>query len=381
MKLSKYLPWAGVIASALLTSCSTTQHRADHSTAAQMSQIIEMNQRGELSDEQTLKVLAALKQNETATVPMKAVETAVAPDEEKETASGYQPEVVLSGRMRSVGSDTMDKLMELWADGFKVHHPGIRLYHQGRGSSTASPALTEGRSDFGPMSRKIKDKEVNAFSAKFGYEPTQLPVALDALAVYVHPSNPIAQSGMDFGQLDAVFSSTRKRGADADIVTWGQLGAEGEWSNAPIHVYSRNSASGTYGFFKDRVLKKGDYKKTNTELVGSAELVKAVELDKFGIGYSGIGYKTDAVATVPLSEKAGEEKVPAQGENAASGTYPLARFLYLTINKNPGEKAADLQREFITYVYSEEGQKLVTQDGFFPVGEKNAVANLQKVMQ
>ncbi len=288
----------------------------------------------------------------------------------------YTPRDAVVGRLRSIGSDTMDKLMQLWEEGFQKHHPSIRLYHEGKGSSTAPPALIEGRSDFGPMSRDIKSSEVEQFKAKFGYEPAQMRVAIDALAVYVHPDNPIVEQGLDFQQLDAIFSSTRNRGAKQDILTWGDLGLTGKWLNAPINVYSRNSASGTYGFFKDHVLKKGDYRKTNRELVGSEALVTSVGQDLYGIGYSGIGYKTSQVATVPLSEEPQAEKFPAEKEYAYSGKYPLARFLYLTVNIPPSGDTPIMQREFMTYVYSREGQSIVAQDGFYPLSPEIATEEL-----
>lgn len=283
-------------------------------------------------------------------------------------------------RLRSMGSDTMDNLMEYWGEAFRKHQPKVRVYHEGKGSGTATPALVEGRSDLGPMSRALKEAEIADFKAKYGYEPTQCRVAIDALAVYVHPSNPIARMGLDFEQLDAIFSKSRLRGHKEDIVTWGQLGLSGEWANAPIKLYSRNSASGTYGFFKNTVMtKKGEYKDNKTQLAGSSLLVNAVAKDKYGIGYSGIGYKTDAVATVALSAKPGEKKYPAESEYAYSGQYPLARFLYLTVACKPGTQVAALQGEFMRFVYSREGQEIVKRDGFFPVSAKIRAEDLGKL--
>ncbi|GHB93023.1 PstS family phosphate ABC transporter substrate-binding protein [Cerasicoccus arenae] len=282
----------------------------------------------------------------------------------------YVPNHAVRGRVRSIGSDTMDQIVAAWEKDFKNYHQGIRVIHEGKGSSTAIPALVEGRSDFGPMSRNVKPAEVEKFKAQFGYEPTSLPVAIDALAVYVHPDNPIKDRGLSMSELDAIFSSTRRRGYSKDIVTWGDLGLTGDWANKPINVYSRNSASGTYGFFKDEVLNKGKYKSTNRELSGSEEVVRSVENDPYGIGYSGFGYKTSGVSTTPIIE--GSNPIQANEENAVNGSYPLSRNLYLTFNQRPGTEPKTLHAEFIRYVYSSEGQGKVSANGYFPVSPATA---------
>jgi len=287
----------------------------------------------------------------------------------------YNPNYAVRGRLRSIGSDTMDKMMEDWEKSFKEYHPGVRVFHEGKGSSTAIPALVEGRSDFGPMSRQVKSSEAEKFQQQFGYPPTSMPVAIDALAVYVHPSNPIKKQGISMAELDAIFSSTRRRGYPNDINTWGDLGLTGEWANKPINVYSRNSASGTYGFFKDEVLNKGDYKSSNRELPGSEEVVRSVENDRYGIGYSGFGYKTPGVALAPLKTSASGAPIAANEPNAVNGVYPLARNLYLTINHRPGTEPITLHAEFIRFVYSSNGQSKVSDNGYFPVSV--ATANKQ----
>lgn len=286
------------------------------------------------------------------------------------TLPTYQKNAAVRGRLRSIGSDTMDKMMEDWEKDFKNYHQGIRVIHEGKGSSTAVPALMEGRSDFGPMSRTVKPAEADRFEQKFGYKPTSMPVAIDALAVYVHPDNPVKDRGLSMSELDAIFSSTRRRGHPTEIKTWGDLGLTGAWANKPINVYSRNSASGTYGFFKDEVLKKGDYKSSNRELAGSEEVVRSVENDPYGIGYSGFGYKTPGVALAPVSD--GGPMVEANQENAVSGVYPLARNLFLTINHRPGAEPKTLHAEFIRYVYSRNGQEKVSENGYFPVSSATA---------
>jgi phosphate transport system substrate-binding protein len=278
----------------------------------------------------------------------------------------YTPRTILSGRLRTVGSDTMDGLLRRWEASLHQFHPNLKLFCEGRGSSTALPSLTKGLSDFGPMSRTPTADEITRFQSKYGYSPAQVRVALDSLAVYVHPENPIAKKGLTIDELDAIFSSTRKGGCSHDITTWGDLGLTGEWQNAPIQVYSRNTASGTYTFFRDHVLKGGDFKKTNHELVGSVAVVAAVAADRFAIGYSGIGYKTDSVATVPIAGSDGKY-ISTDPKFCYDGQYPLARYLYLTLNHKPDDALSPVQEEFLRFVLSQDGQKLVMEEGFFPL--------------
>ena len=275
----------------------------------------------------------------------------------------------VSGNLSSVGSDTLANLMTLWAEEYKRFYPNVNIQIQAAGSSTAPPALTEGTSNLGPMSRKMKDKELASFEKKFGYKPTAIPVAIDALAVYVHKDNPI--KGLSIEEVDAVFSSTRTCGGAADIGTWGDLGLEGNWGKRDIQLYGRNSVSGTYGYFKKKALCKGDYKSTVNEQPGSASVVQSVSSSLNGIGYSGIGYKTSGVKAVALS-KGGSAHIEATPDNAITGDYPLARFLYVYINKAPGKPLSPLESEFIKMVLSTQGQKVVVKDGYIPLPSKVA---------
>ena len=277
----------------------------------------------------------------------------------------YQVASGISGNLSSVGSDTLANLMILWAEEFKRAYPNVNIQIQAAGSSTAPPALTEATSNIGPMSRKMKDKEIEAFETRYGYKPTAIPVAIDALAVYVHKDNPI--SGMSIAQVDAVFSSTRKCGNNEDITRWGQMALEGGWTMRDIQIFGRNSVSGTYGYFKKKALCKGDFKNTVNEQPGSASVVQSVSTSINGIGYSGIGYKTASVRAVPLSKKVGGEAVAATPENAVDGSYPLSRFLYVYVNRDPNKPLAPLEREFIKLVYSAQGQAVVMKDGYIPL--------------
>jgi phosphate transport system substrate-binding protein len=282
----------------------------------------------------------------------------------------YQKAAGVSGNFTSVGSDTLNNLMTLWAEEFKRLYPNVNIQIQGAGSSTAPPALTEGASNFGPMSRLMTAREVEAFEKKHGYKPTAIGVAIDALAVYVNKDNPI--KGMSIEEVDAIMSSTRKCGGAADITKWGQLGLGGEWANRDIAMYSRNSVSGTYGFFKDVALCKGDFKRNVAEQPGSASVVQSVATQLNAIGYSGIGYKTSGVRALPLSKKKGEPFVEPDATHAIDGTYPLARVLYVYVNKKPNQPLAPLEKEFFRMVLSKQGQEVVIKDGFVPV--PNALA-------
>lgn len=289
----------------------------------------------------------------------------------------YKPTTAISGNIKSVGSDTMNNLMALWSEGFMKYYPNVRVEIEGKGSSTAPPALIAGTATFGPMSRKIKPDEDDQFEKKFGYKPIQLPTSVDMLAVYVNKDNPI--KGLSLTQVDAIFSSTRKLGNDSDIRTWGQAGLTGAWANQPISIYGRNSASGTYAYFKKIALGKGDYKDSVKEQPGSSAVVQGVAKDKGGIGYSGIGYKTSDVRVVPLSDEANGKMVPAEAKYAYSGDYPLARYLWLTVNYKPGGQLDPLRREFVKYVFSKQGQNDVIKDGYFPVAAEVAAKALKDI--
>jgi phosphate transport system substrate-binding protein len=277
----------------------------------------------------------------------------------------YQRTVTVSGNLNAVGSDTMNNMMTLWSEGFARIHPNVKIQVEGKGSSTAPPALIAGTAQVGPMSREMKDSEVDAIQAKYGFAPTQIITSIDTIGIYVNKDNPL--KAISLAEVDAIFSKTRKRNYPNDLTTWGQLGLTGEWAKAPISVYGRNSASGTYGFFKEHTLAKGDYKDTVKEQPGSASVVQGVTEDKFGIGYSGIGYRTSGVRALPLSTKVGEPPFEANYENALSKSYPLSRYLFIYVVRDPRAPMDPLTREFLRYVLSKEGQEGVVKDGYLPL--------------
>jgi len=289
----------------------------------------------------------------------------------------YTPEATVSGNLNSVGSDTMNNLMTLWAEGFARFHPGVRIQVEGKGSSTAPPALIAGTAQLGPMSREMKDTEIDAVEAKYGFPPTRLATSIDVLAVYVNKDNPIA--GLSMPEIDAVFSKTRKGGFANNVTTWGQLGVKGEWAAKPLSLYGRNSASGTYAFFKEHALYKGDYKDTVKEQPGSASVVQGVTEDLYGIGYSGIGYKTSGVRALPVAAKLGETAYEPNYENALSKKYPMARSLYVYVVRDPRRPMDSLTREFMRFVFSRQGQEIVIKDGYLPLTAEMVAQELAKL--
>jgi phosphate transport system substrate-binding protein len=268
----------------------------------------------------------------------------------------------VSGNLNSMGSDTLNNLMTLWAEGFKKAYPNVNIQIEGKGSSTAPPALIEGTAQIGPMSRPMKAEEIDAFEKKYGYKPTEVKVAIDALAIFAHKDNPL--KGISMKQIDSVFSKTRKMGGE-DISEWGQLGLDA-WKGRAISLFGRNSASGTYGFFQEHALSKGDFKPTVKEQPGSSAVVQGIGADLYAIGYSGIGYKTSGVRALPVAGDDGQF-FEANYDNALTGDYPLARFLMVYVNKKPGQPLDKLTLEFLKFVLSKEGQAVVEKDGYYPM--------------
>jgi len=277
----------------------------------------------------------------------------------------YKPVQGVSGQISSKGSDTMNNLMTLWTEGFKKLYPSVQVSMEGKGSGSAPPALVDGTANFGCMSREMKQDEVDKFEKAFGYKPVGIPTSIDTLAVFVHKDNPLAS--LTLQQIDAIFSKTRNGKYEKDVKTWGDLGLTGEWADKPISLYGRNSTSGTYTYFKEHALFKGDFREGVKEQAGSSSVVQAVSSDKYAIGYSGIGAKTDGVRAVSLAAGPGKPVVAAEMAHAYDGTYPMARFLYVYVNLKPGTELDPLRREFVRFILSKDGQSEVVKEGFFPL--------------
>jgi phosphate transport system substrate-binding protein len=284
----------------------------------------------------------------------------------------YQAASGVSGNLTSIGSDTLNNLMTLWSEGFRSFYPNVAIQIQGAGSGTAPPALIEGTAQFGPMSRAMRGTEIEQFEARYGYPPIPLRGAIDALGVFVHRDNPL--ECLSLQEVDAIFSSTRAGGADEAITTWGQVGLTGEWADRPIAMYGRNSASGTYGYFKEVALFGGDYSPEVREQPGSSTVIQGVAADIGGIGYSGVGYGTADVRAIQIR---GEDGNCYSTEDAPSGDYAIARFLYVYMNVDPNAQMEPLRAEFVRYVYSQQGQSDVVRAGFFPVTSRVADMDLE----
>ena len=285
----------------------------------------------------------------------------------------YSPTHTVGGNLRSVGSDTMLNLVSLWAGSFEEKQPGVRVQVEGKGSSTAPPALLETQAQFGPMSRAMSDEEKDRFIDRFGYAPTELRVAVDCVAIFVNKDNPIESLTLD--QLEQIFSV-----AGPEKMTWGDLGVTSDrWKDRPITLTGRNSASGTYKYFKKYACGGSDFKPTVQENPGSSGVVNAISRDPLAIGYSGIGYRTPDVKIVPIAFESGEEAFEPSVDYAYSGDYPLARFLYLYMNVDKRSTIEPLREEFVRLIYSRKGQEAVVKDGAYPLSAKIAREELVKL--
>ncbi len=288
----------------------------------------------------------------------------------------YQKVPGITGSISTVGSDTLAGMTTLWIEQFQQIYPSINGQVQASGSSTAPPALTEGTAQFGPMSRPMRNREIEAFEREHGYKPTALRIAIDAIGIFVHRDNPV--QGLNFSQLDSIFSSTLRCGATQPMTTWSQLGLDYQWAKRSMQLFGRNSVSGTYGYFKSNALCGGDFKNSVNEQPGSASVVQSVASAINTIGYSGVGYQVTGVKLLPIARE-GTQYVEATRENILSGEYPLSRYLYVYVNKHPFKPLSPIKREFIRFIYSRQGQELVSKDGYVPISAQFAKQELKKV--
>lgn len=288
----------------------------------------------------------------------------------------YQKTTGIVGNLLSVGSDTLAGMTTLWVEEFKSIYPNINAQVQASGSSTAPPALAEQTAQFGPMSRPMRLREIEAFESGHGYKPTALRVAIDAIGIFVHQDNPI--SGLNFKQLDAMFSATLRCGESQFITNWQQLGVQAEWAKRNVQLFGRNSVSGTYGYFKSNALCGGDFKTRVNEQPGSASVVQSVASTISGVGYSGVGYRVSGVRLIPIA-KTGTDYINPTRDNIVTGKYPLSRFLYVYVNKHPDFPLSPIEAEFIRFIFSAQGQALVEKDGYVPITADFAKEELKKV--
>lgn len=282
----------------------------------------------------------------------------------------------LSGNLISIGSDTLASMMSRWSEEFQNLYPNVNIQVQASGSSTATPALTEGTAQLGPMSRQMRLKEIEAFEDEHGYKPTELRIAVDAIGIFVHEDNPL--KGLNFQQVDSIFSSTMLCGGEFPIERWEQLGIDSDWAKRRFQLFGRNSVSGTYGYFKQVALCGGDFKRYVNEQPGSASVVQSVASSINTIGYSGVGYRVAGAKLLPIAQQGQDYVIPTE-QNIINGKYPLSRYLYIYVNKEPGKQMPAVEREFIRFIYSKQGQEMVKSEGYAPLSHVFADRELQKI--
>jgi phosphate transport system substrate-binding protein len=290
----------------------------------------------------------------------------------------YRASDELSGEIRSIGADTMEKLMKLWIDGFRKLHPNVTFKMEAEASGTAAPALTAATSDIGPVAREMLPNEVEPFEKRYGYKPFAVRVSggsyrtpgkTHAIAFLVNKINPIDK--LTFAQLDAIYSTTRKLGYKEDITTWGQLGLKGEWADKPIHLWGLKRPNGIAYFVQERVFGGGEYKDGINErtTVGSLPALDAiaqgVAADPYAIGIAGFGNVTPDVKAVALAATNGGPYFKGTFEEVVDQKYPLSRVIHIYLNRAPGKPLDPKVREFLRYILSQEGQDAVLQEGIF----------------
>lgn len=292
------------------------------------------------------------------------------------TLQPYRQVAGISGNLSGIGSDTMAGLMLLWSQEFSRLYPNVNIQLQAAGSSAAPVALIEGTASLAPMSRPMPEQEQLAFGQRYGYPPTAITVAMDALAVFVHRDNPIP--GLSLTQLDAIFSATRRCGSTSRITRWQQLGVGGQLGPQPLLLYGRNTVSGTYSFFRERALCQGDFHSQVNEQPGSASVIQSVATARNAIGYSSLAYSSTSVRVLPLSRQGRDYVLPTPAA-LAEGRYPLTRPLYIYINQPPEQPLSPLIREFLRFVLSREGQEIVRREGYTPLPPHRIVRQLRKL--
>lgn len=310
----------------------------------------------------------------------------------------YQPSQDIKGRVTIVGSTTMQPLMTKLAAAFRSFQPKAQFGVEGQGSGESIREFmlglslqhrgdksggggTQGSSssDLLASSRPLTDQEIKGFVSNHGYEPIGIPIAMDAVAIYVHNENPIGSLTLE--QVDAMFSSTLKRSKGGRLTTWGQLGLKDQWSQQPLHLHGRNKKSGTRDFFKHVALLDGELSADVQEQPGSASEILAIAQDPLAVGYAGVGFQGSMVRIVPLAADSGGTALLPSPETVSNGQYPLARPLYLYVNKNPNGKLDPVVGEFLKFVNSRQGQETVARASFYPLSAAQISRNLELLGQ
>jgi phosphate transport system substrate-binding protein len=290
--------------------------------------------------------------------------------------AAYQPTAKASGLVAIAGSDTMRPIIDAWAGDLQRRHDGLKFRIQSAGSETGLAALLEHRAQVAAMTRRMTAAEIADFVKEYGYEPAEVPVAVDALAVFVHKDNPIA--GLSLDELDSIFCNQRRRGLPYAADEWGLVGLTDEWFTEPIRPYGRNGSSGTSQFFREEVCKGGTFRSHFVRAAGSAAVILDIERDRLGIGFSAIGYKTSGVRAVPLAAVKGGRYVEPTFESALDGSYPLRRNLYLYLDQNPKAPPSPSLTELVRFALSAQGQHIVVDQGYFPLPISDITRLLRK---
>jgi len=277
----------------------------------------------------------------------------------------YTVQEAVSGKFKIAGSDTMKPLIEAWMGDFTRRHPELKIAVAGAGSQTGLEALLAHQTEIAAMSRRMTAGEISEFVREYGYEPTEVPVANDALAVFVHKDNPVA--GLSLEELDAMFCRERRRGLSYPVDSWGLVGLTDEWFEAPIRLYGRNGKSGTSYLFREEVCKGGTFRSQLVNAQGSASVVLDLTRDPQGIGFSAIGYRTSTVRPVPIAPVKGGRYVEPNFQTAMDGSYPLRRNLYFYIARPPKTSPPPFLSELVRFALSYQGQQLALEHGYFPL--------------
>jgi phosphate transport system substrate-binding protein len=290
--------------------------------------------------------------------------------------TAYQPTTQISGRLSIAGSDTMRPMIAAWTGDLQRRHEGLKFKIEAAGSETGLAALLEHRAQVAAMTRRMTAKEIAEFVKEYGYEPAEVPVAADALAVFVHKDNPVA--GLSLDELDSMFCTQRRRGLPYAADEWGLVGLTDEWFNEPIRLYGRNGTSGTSQFFREEVCQGGTFRSHFVKAPGSAAVVLDIEADPLGIGFSAIGYRTSGVRAVPVAAVKGGRYVEPTFESVMDGSYPLRRNLYLYMDQNPKAPPAPPLTELVRFALSAQGQQIVVDQGYFPLPVPDITRLLRK---
>jgi len=277
----------------------------------------------------------------------------------------YHPLIPLKGQLTISGSDSMKPLIQAWTDDLKRRHPAMKVTLGADGSQTGLTALLEHQTEVAAMSRRMASSEIAEFLKEYGYEPVEVPVALDALAIFVHQDNPLA--GLSLAELDSMFCRERRRGLDYPVRSWGLVGLVDDWFEAPIRIYGRDGNSGSSYFFLEEVCKGGTFFPHMIKAQGPASVVMDLMKDPQGIGFSGIGYRTSTIRPVPLASVKGGRYVEPSFETVLDGSYPLKRTLYLYVARPPQKDPNPIVRELVRFALSQQGQQLALDHGFFPL--------------